>query len=216
MASGVQTHRSLSERAYALLEEQLVTLQLEPGTALQEKTLAEATGLGRTPVREAVQRLAADGLLRVMPRKGLLVTPVRRSELAQIVEVRRVLERLQVVKAAERASPDQRRALQALAAHLDGVANDLDAFFRLDRRLGELLAAACLNAHLVRTLAPMHSHCRRLWYLNRDHLDLAGATEMHAALARAVADGDGAGAVRAVNGIIGVLEQLVKEVDTLS
>jgi len=208
--------RSLAEEAQVQLERLLVTLQLEPGAVVQERTLAETTGLGRTPVREAIQRLAGEGLLKVMPRKGLLVTPVLRSELAQIVEVRRVLERLLVVKAAERASLDQRQALQALAVHLDGVAGDLDAFLRLDRRLDELLAAACGNSHLVRTLAPMHAHCRRLWYLNRHRLDLGAATEMHAALARAVAAGDGAGAARALNGIIAVLEALVAELDSLS
>lgn len=208
--------RSLADRAYVLLEERLVTLQLEPGTALQEKVLADSVGLGRTPVREAVQRLAGEGFLRIIPRKGLLVAPVLRSELAQIVEVRRVLERLLVVKAAERASPDQRRALRALAAHLGNVADDLDAFFRLDRRLDELLAAACGNPHLVRTLGPMHAHCRRLWFMNRERLELEEATEMHATLARAVAEGDSAGAIRALNGIIAVQERLVTGLDSLS
>lgn len=216
MTTSKRQSGSLADQAYMLLEEMLVTLRLEPGVAVQERLLAEAIGLGRTPVREAIQRLASDGLIKVMPRKGLLVCPVLRSELAQIVEVRRVLERLLVVKAAERASPDQRRALQALAAHLDGVAGNLDAFFRLDRRLDELLAQACGNPHLVRALAPMHAHCRRLWYLNRDRLDLEGATEMHATVARAVAEGDNAGAARALNGIIAVLEHLVAHLDTLS
>jgi len=193
-----------------------VTLALAPGAVVQEKALAESLGLGRTPVREAVQRLAGEGLLRVMPRKGLLVSPVLRSELGQIVEVRRVLERLLVVKAAERASPDQRKALQALSSHLAAAAKDLEAFFRLDRRLDELLASACGNVYLVRTLAPMHAHCRRLWYMHRDRLDLASAAEVHATLARNVAGGDGAGAARALNGIIAVVEQLLTELDSMS
>lgn len=215
MSAGRTRTRSLAEQAYGVLEERLVSLALAPGAALQEKTLVELTGLGRTPVREAVQRLAAEGLLQVLPRKGLLVTPIRRSELAQIVEVRRVLERLLVVKAAERASPDQRRALQALAVHLAAAAGDLAAFFRLDRRLDELLATASRNIYLVRTLAPMHAHCRRLWYLRRGELDLSSAADMHATLARNVADGDGAGAARALNGIIAVVEGLVQDLDTL-
>jgi DNA-binding GntR family transcriptional regulator len=216
VTAATRSRHSLADRAYALLEERLVTLQLQPGMAVQEKDLAEAIGLGRTPVREAIQRLAGESLLTVIPRKGLLVSPVLRSELAQIVEVRRVLERLLVVKAAERASPDQRRALQALAAHIDRVAAAPDVFFRLDRRLDELLGVACGNRHLVRALAPMHAHCRRLWYLNRERLELEAATELHAALARAVAAGEGAGAVRALNGIIAVLETLVRELDSLS
>lgn len=215
-APAARPARSLAQQAYRRLEEQLVTLALVPGVVVQEKVLAETLGIGRTPVREAVQRLAGEGLLRVMPRKGLMVSPVLRSELAQIVEVRRVLERLLVVKAAERASPDQRKALQALSSHLAAAAKDLEAFFRLDRRLDELLASACGNVYLVRTLAPMHAHCRRLWYMHREHLDLAGAAELHATLARNVAHGDGAGAARALNGIIAVAEQLVLDLDTLT
>ncbi len=90
---------SLAEQAYRVLEEQLVTLKLAPGELIAEKDLMDKTGIGRTPVREAMQRLSADGLLQVIPRKGLMVTPLRRTDLSQIIEARRVLERLLVVKA---------------------------------------------------------------------------------------------------------------------
>lgn len=207
---------SLADQAFERLEHLLVTLALSPGSMVQEKALAEQVALGRTPVREAVQRLADQGLLQVMPRKGLLVAPVRRSDLAQIVEVRRVLERLMVVKAVERASPDQRQALRALAVHLDHLGDDLDAFFRIDRRLDELLASACGNRHLAGALAPLHCHSRRLWYMNRENLDLEAAIRAHAVMSRAIAEGDGAGAIRALNGIIAVLEQLIAKLDQLS
>ena len=211
----VRSRKSLAEQAYEALETQLVTLALAPGEPLQEKQLIETLGFGRTPVREAVQRLASQGLLRILPRKGLMVTAVKRSELAQIVEVRRVLERLLVVKAAERASHDQRRALAALAIHLDGLSEDLPSFMRLDRRLDQLLGEACRNPHLVSSLAPLHAHCRRLWYLGLPRVDLASAATFHAALARSVVDGDGGAAVRALNGIITILEGLVEDLDRI-
>ncbi len=198
-----------AEQAFDALENLLVTLQLQPGAKVQEKDLAGAVGLGRTPVREAVQRLSAQGLLTVYPRKGLVVSPVRQSELAQIVEVRRVLERLLVVKAAERATHDQRRALQALAIHLDGLSDKLELFMRLDRRLDELLASAGRNEHLRQALAPMHAHCRRLWYMKLPRVDLSSAATFHASLARSVGEGDRAGAVRALNGIMNILDGLV-------
>lgn len=204
------TQPSLADLAYGQLELMLVNHTLAPGEALKEQVLMDVTGLGRTPVREAVQRLAGEGLVKIIPRKGLVVTPIRRSELSRIVEVRRVLERLLVVKAAERATPDQRRALQALAAHLQVQSSNLDAFFRLDRRLDELLASACRNPHLVAALGPMHAHCRRLWYHHRERLDLREAAELHAALADAVSQGDSAGAVRGSNGIITLLERLIE------
>jgi len=207
---------SLAEQAYCRLEEQLVTLRFAPGQLIGEKDLVDKAGIGRTPVREAIQRLSVEGLLQVLPRKGLMVTPLRRSDLSQIIEARRVLERLMVVKAAERATPDQRRALRILASHLEAAGNDLDLFFRLDHRLDELLEAACSNRFLVKALTAMHSQCRRLWYLHRQRLDLPRSAQLHGGLARAVADGDGAGAIRALDEIIAILEGLVNGLDELS
>ena len=181
---------SMAEQAYRLLEEQLVTLKIPPGELVAERDLMERAGIGRTPVREAIQRLSSEGLLQVLPRKGLMVTPLRRSDLLQIVEARRVLERLMVVKAAERATPDQ--------------------------RLDELLEAACHNRYLVNALVAMHSQCRRLWYMHRHRLDLLLSARLHSGLALAVADGDGAGAIRALDEIISILEKLVNGLDVLS
>ena len=207
---------SLAEQAYRLLEEQLVTLRLAPGELIAEKDLMDMTGIGRTPVREAIQRLSAEGLLQVLPRKGLMVTPLRRSDLGQVIEARRVLERLLVVKATERATHDQRQALTALASRIEAADSDLETFFRLDQRLNELLEAACSNPFLVKALSAMHGQCRRLWYLHRRHLNLPRSAQLHGGLARAVADRDGAGAIRALDEIIAILETLVNGMDVLS
>lgn len=207
---------SLADQAYHLLEEQLVTLRLQPGELITEKSLVDMAGIGRTPVREAVQRLSAEDLLQVMPRKGLMVTPLRRSDLRQIIEARRVLERLMVAKAAERATPAQRLALAALAGQFESVGNDLDGFFRLDQSLNRLLEGACHNRFLVKALTVMHSQCRRLWYMNRTTLDLPRSVQLHEGLTRAVAQGNVAGAIRALDEIIAILEDLVNALDELS
>ncbi len=207
---------SLADRAYMGLEELLVTLRLSPGSLVQGKDLATAIGIGRTPTREAVQKLAGQGLLRVMPRKGLMVTPVLRSELRQVIEARRVLERLLVVKAGERADSDQRMALEMLASHIEQSSEDLGAFLRLDRRLDQLLDSACGNQYLVQALSPLHTHCRRLWYLHHHKMDLSVSADMHASLARSVAKADGSGAIRSLNGIISALEDLVGGLDAIS
>ena len=86
---------------------------------------------------------------------------------------------------------------------------------RLDRRLDQLLGEACRNPHLVSSLTPLHAHCRRLWYLGLPRVDLASAATFHAALARSVVDGDGGAAVRALNGIITILEGLVEDLDRI-
>lgn len=207
---------SLAEQAYRFLEEQLVTLKLSPGELIAEKDLMGKAGIGRTPVREAIQRLSSEGLLQVLPRKGLMVTPLRRSDLSQIIEARRVLERLLVVKAAERATPDQRQALKSLALHIEAADNDLEVFFRLDQHLNGLLEAACKNRFLVKALAAMHGQCRRLWFLHRNRLNLPRSAQLHGGLARAVADGDVTGAIRALDEIIVTLEELVNELDVLN
>ena len=209
-------HGSLAEQAYRLLEEQLVTLKLEPGELVAEKDLMDKSGIGRTPVREAIQKLSAEGLLQVLPRKGLMVTPLRRSDLGQIIEARRVMERLLVVKATERATPDQRQAILILGSQIEAADTDLEAFFRLDQRLNELLEAACSNRFLVNALTVMHAQCRRLWYLHRKQLNLPRAAQLHGGLARAVADGNVAGAIRALVEIIVTLEELLYELDVMS
>jgi len=207
---------SLAEQAYRLLEELLVTLRIAPGEVITEKDLVDEAGIGRTPVREAIQRLSNEGLLQVLPRKGLMVTPLRRSDLSQIIEARRVMERLLVVKAAERATADQRQALRMLALHIEAADSDLEVFFRLDHHLNQLLEAACGNHFLVKALSSMHSQCRRLWYLHRSRLNLPRAAQLHGGLARAVADRNGAGAIRALDEIIAILESLVNGLDELS
>ena len=207
---------SLAEQAYRALEEQLVTLRLAPGELVSEKDLMDKAGIGRTPVREAIQRLSAEGLLQVLPRKGLMVTPLRRSDLSQVIEARRVMERLMVVKAAERATTDQRQALKTLASQILAAGSDLEKFFRLDQHLNALLEAACNNRFLVQALTAMHSQCRRLWFLHRNRLNLPRSAELHGGLAWAVADGDGATAIRALDEIIAILEDLVSGLDVLS
>lgn len=209
-------HGSLAEKAYRALEELLVTLKIAPGEMIAEKDLVDRAGIGRTPVREAIQRLSSEGLLKVLPRKGLVVTPLRRSDLGQIIEARRVMERLLVVKAAERATAGQREALQVLAVQIEASGNDLEEFYRLDHQLNELLQAASNNPYLVKALTALHSQCRRLWFLHRGRLDLPRAAQLHGGLARAVAGRDAAGAIRALDEIIATLEELVNGLDVLN
>jgi len=207
---------SLAEQAGRLLEEQLVTLRIAPGELIAEKDLMDMAGIGRTPVREAIQKLSVQGLLQVLPRKGLMVTPLRRSDLSRIIEAGRVLERLMVVKAAERATADHRQALSILAAELESAADDLEVFFRLDHRLDGLLQDACDNRFLVNALSAMHSQCRRLWYFHRKRLNLTRSAQLHGGLARAVANADVTGAIRALDEIIAILEGLVDGLNELS
>lgn len=212
----VPAEGSLAEQARLAIEEKIVTLQFPPGQVLVENNLVRFTGIGRTPVREAVQRLAADGLLQVLPRKGLMVTPVRRVDLAAMLEVRKVLERLVVVKSAERATQDQCDGLQVLASDFGSAGGDAKSLLRSAVRLDELLGAACHNQFLSAALAATQGQYCRAWQLFRGELDPARFAQLHRGLAQAVADGECAGAVRARDEIIAVLERRVSGLDTLS
>ena len=102
---------TLTDRAYAELEELIVTLQLPPGTALSELVLAKRLDIGRTPIREALQRLSRDGLVNILARRGVLVSEIDLRAQLRLLEVRRELERLMARGAAERESLDGIHAL---------------------------------------------------------------------------------------------------------
>jgi DNA-binding GntR family transcriptional regulator len=214
-ATGKVPGRSLAELAYRVLEEKLVTLELEPGAVVSEGQLIDLTGLGRTPVREAMQRLAQQELFEVMPRKGLLVAPVSLSGMLHILEVRRPLEQVIVHRASLNARDEQRSGLAAIARDLATLHDDFERFLRLDHELDALLDACAANNFASAAVAPLRSHCRRFWYYYRHRLQLSDAVTAHSKMARLIARRDYHGAQKAVDGVIGVLERLVTSVDRL-
>ncbi|HZC76415.1 MAG TPA: GntR family transcriptional regulator, partial [Ktedonobacterales bacterium] len=138
---------SLTEQAYRVVEEQIVTLRLKPGGILSEQSLSATTKFGRTPIREALQRLAREGLITILPRKGNLVSDINPRTQLLLLEVRRELERLLSRTGAERATPVQRTGFQDIARGMDQAAKHKDdiAFMRLDRDLNALVIEAAHN-----------------------------------------------------------------------
>src|SRR5205823_14998707 len=110
---------SLTEQAYRVIEEEIVTLRLKPGDVLSEQLLSAATKFGRTPIREALERLAREGLITILPRKGILVSDINPRNQLLLLEVRRELERLLSRTAAERATAMQRAGFQGIARGMD-------------------------------------------------------------------------------------------------
>jgi DNA-binding GntR family transcriptional regulator len=166
---------TLTDLAYMRLEEMIATLLLAPGEFLSEQVLAESVSLGRTPIREALQRLAREGLVTILPRRGVQVAPIDAREQLLVVEVRRELERLISRSAASRATGDQRGAFAAIADGLDraGRASDALEFLRLDRELNLLMLEAAHNAFAVRAMLLFAGLSRRYWYQHhRDAADL--------------------------------------------
>jgi DNA-binding GntR family transcriptional regulator len=206
---------SLAEQAYRVLEQKLVTLELAPGAVISEGQLIDLTGLGRTPVREAMQRLANQELFEVMPRKGLLVAPVSLPGMLHILEARRPLERVIVHRAALNARDEQRSGLASIARDMTVAHENFEVFLGLDQELDRLLDRCAGNSYASAAVAPLRSHCRRFWYYYRHHVQLTDAITAQAKMARLIARRDYAGAQKAVDASIAVLERLVASVDRL-
>ncbi|GAN77133.1 GntR family transcriptional regulator [Acidisphaera rubrifaciens] len=182
----------LTERAYRALEEQIVTLALEPGAVVSEAMLAERLGLGRTPVREALQRLAREHLVQILPRRGIVVSEVNVGTQLRLLETRRELERLIARAAARRADARERARFAEIAAEmrLSADSNDETAFLRLDRAFNLLLMTAARNEFAEAAMQLMHGLARRFWYIHwRQSADLPLAARLHAEVAEAVAAG---------------------------
>jgi DNA-binding GntR family transcriptional regulator len=109
---------SLAQQAYYRLRDRIVTLRLAPGSLVNERELVEQLGVGRTPVREALHRLADDGLVEVYPRRGIYVGAVDVGDLRAISELRTELEGFAARLAAERRTPDDQTAIAGLLAEL--------------------------------------------------------------------------------------------------
>jgi DNA-binding GntR family transcriptional regulator len=203
----------LTGQAYRLLEEQIVTLRIAPGEVLSEYALAEQLGLGRTPIREALQRLAGEGLVVILPRKGILVTETDARKQLLVLEVRRELERLMCRAAAVRATLEQRTRLREIAAGMDHASrsNDDMAFMRLDRDLNQLIVEAAHNEYAARAMRSLQGLFRRFWYLHyKEAADLPLCARLHAAQARAIADGGPDKAGKACDALMDYVENFTR------
>jgi DNA-binding GntR family transcriptional regulator len=205
---------SLTERAYRQLEELIVTLALPPKTVLSEQLLSQQLNIGRTPVREALQQLARDGLVTILPRRGVLVSDINLRTQLRLLELRREVERLMARVAAERSTPAEAAAFRQLATdmrHASDAADDI-AFMRLDRELNALISQAARNEFATRSMGLMHGLSRRFWYQHyREAADLPLAASLHAALADAIARRDGAGAANASDALISYIESFARK-----
>src|ERR1700722_14777736 len=123
---GLLQTETLTEKAYRALEEEIVTLRIPPGTVVSEAILSRRLGVGRTPIREALQRLAREWLVVIMPRRGIVVSEIDPVRQPRLLEARREIERFLARAAAKRAAPLQRRRFQTIAEGMDQAAMNAD------------------------------------------------------------------------------------------
>ena len=170
--------RLVAEHAYTELRDRIVTLRLPPGTVLREDELMSELGIGRTPLREAVKRLALENLVAVQPRRGTSVSAVESADIQNITEVRAELEGYAAELAALRLDPETRASAEALLhdlESLDGPA-DQEVLMRLDERIHRFIWEAAQNPYLAQTLERYFTHSLRIWYVVLDRVPTLGHT----------------------------------------
>jgi len=205
---------SLTDKAYAELEDRIVTLTLRPGQVLSENALAASLNIGRTPIREALQRLAREGLIVILPRRGVMVSEINVRNQLELLRVRRELERLMAQFASKRATAEEKAEFTELAKGMNLCARKDDdvGFMRLDRELNLMISRACRNEYAQRAMGLTHGLSRRFWYMHyKEVLDLPRCAKLHAALAAAIAAGDTEQAMGASDALLDYIESFTRE-----
>jgi DNA-binding GntR family transcriptional regulator len=185
----------VADRAYLELRDRIVTLRLAPGTVLREDELMSEMAIGRTPLREAVKRLALENLVAVQPRRGTFVTEVEAADIVNITEVRAELEGFAAEMAALRMDGPARAAAEALVVEIEEVTrpHDQEWLMRFDERIHRFTWEAAGNPYLIETLERYFTHSLRIWYLVLDRVPGLGHTvHDQVNLLQALLDRDGA------------------------
>jgi DNA-binding GntR family transcriptional regulator len=180
---------------------------------VSEAILSRRLGLGRTPVREALQRLAREWLVVILPRRGIVVSDIDPVRQLRLLEARREIERFLARSAARRATIDQRVRFRTVADGMDAAASVADdiAFMRLDRTFNLLVLDAAANEFAASAMSLMNGLSRRFWYMHyRQAADLPLAARLHAAIARSIADGDQDAAGRASDALVDYIQAFAR------
>lgn len=184
--------RSQSEAAYFLIRDRILSLGLPPGSLVHEAQLREELAIGRTPIREALQRLAHEKLVRSVPNRGTFVTDVNITDLARITEVRVVLEGHAARLAAERRTPADCAEIEDLLSELrTAKLTDQRELMKLDQEIHRRVYRCARNAFLESTLERYFNLSLRLWFLVLDQgVRLREAVAEHRTMLEAVRSGD--------------------------
>jgi len=188
----VPDEQSLADRAYYAIREWIVTLDLPPGSVVNERELMGRLGVGRTPVREALRDLAREQLVEVFPRRGMFVSSVDVGDIAGLSEVRLLLESEAARLAAERRGDGDLEETDALLEELDAAAGERDArgLIDLDQRIHRHVARCAQNPFLETTLEEYYVLALRIWFVALDRVALDEAIAEHHAILEAIRDGD--------------------------
>jgi DNA-binding GntR family transcriptional regulator len=200
--------------AYERIEQMLVNCQLRPGRFMAMQDLQELVHFGRTPVLQAVSRLAADTLVIVRPRHGVQIAPIDLARERGLLPLRRDTERFVIRLSAERSGPSERNQMRHLMRLLREQSKNMtiNKFNVVDRKVDQLIMAAAGEPFVEHTLRPLHTIFRRIGWLHHTHIargqNLQQSIDCHVALLDAVAN-------RHVDKALGAVDDLIGFVDSM-
>ncbi|ORE97071.1 GntR family transcriptional regulator [Aurantimonas sp. 22II-16-19i] len=209
----------LTATAYERIEELFVSMQLAPGAFIRTQDIQARVGLGRTPVHQAVRRLAAETLLEIVPRNGLRIAPIDLARERRLAVLRRDLIRFVTEAAMRNMTPNDRARVHYLRRQLASEAGPMtvDRFNAIDKSFDVLLIQASGERFLERALRPLHAIARRTGYLNLTRISgevgLAKTVESHIAIMDAVLAGDEKAAREACDALVAYGTALIDELE---
>jgi DNA-binding GntR family transcriptional regulator len=211
----VTNRGTLVDEVYARIESMIVMLQLSPGALLSEVELGRQFGVSRTPVGEALQRLAREGLVTILPRRGILVTEVNIADQLRLQELRREVSRFIARCGAARATTEERARIATIASNFlqAAEADDKVAVMRADKEFHDLFATCAHNSYAAASMSSMDSLSRRFWYVHRDARGSdKESARLHADIALAIAEGNQEKAVQASDAFADYLDAFTRSI----
>ena len=207
------TDESLTERAIRQIQDMIVTLKLEPGQIVSENEISKALGLGRMPIRDAFKRLESDGLVTILPKKGVMICTARAEDLFLQLEVRRVLEELIVKRACRYATAPERKRLLELAEDYESATthSDREEAIHVDEEFHKLLGECAKNPFARKAIAPFYARFQRIYFhdYSISEEQVLKNNYAHIDLMRCIASADEAKAVASLRIMLKNLEDLV-------
>lgn len=164
--SGPEEPVSLSRQAYQKIRRKIISLELPPGSIIDENQLQQELELGRTPIREALQRLSLEKLVTIVPRRGIFVTDIGITDLQRLFEVRIELEGLAARLAAQRGTQGHWQRMEAALSNLSTEKKPLDnrALIMVDEYCHQIIYEATDNKFLKDSATTLYALSLRLWY----------------------------------------------------
>jgi DNA-binding GntR family transcriptional regulator len=212
---GTTQRELLADRAYEELRDRIVSLEIPPGAPIDEVMLGEELEMGRTPVREAIKRLALENLVTVFPRRGTFASEINITDLADVADVRAQLEGHAAFRAAQRITDAQREELDELLDELKHSrgSDDVETLMALDARIHRFIYRCTGNPYLEQTLDRYFNLSLRIWHLVLDRLPhLFARVHEHEELLRAIDAGDAKRARRIVSEHVNTFEREIRGV----